>query len=169
MNGNRIAALVLIAAFACKGADGATGPQGAQGAQGIQGSTGTTGPQGPQGPAGPQGTQGIPGQTGSTGPQGPAGPTGPTGPAGPSNFVSFTGTLNAVSLDLLLPVAVTSTNLPIIACWMGLSGIAAWIPVDQTAFDDPSCGLNIRVDGRVQVGLRNWFPGWNYYVVAVWK
>ena len=83
--------------------------------------------------------------------------------------MSFTGTLNATSLDLLLPVAVTSTNLPIIACWMGLSGIAAWIPVDQVNSTDPFCGLNFAAGGRVQVALRNWFIGWNYYVVAIWK
>jgi Collagen triple helix repeat (20 copies) len=163
---NRIAALVLIAGLACKGADGATGPQGSQG---TQGPSGATGPQGPLGPAGPLGPQGPTGTTGATGPQGPAGATGPAGPAGPSNFVSFTGTLNATSLDLLLPAGVTATNLPIVACWIGLSGIAAWLQVDQTVSSDPYCGLNFTTGGRVQVALRNWFVGWNYYVVAVWK
>ena len=154
MNPGRIVALALISALACKGADGAAGPQGPQGTQGTQGPSGGTGPQG---------------QTGPTGPQRPAGSTGPIGPAGPSNFASFTGTLNATSIDLLLPDAVTATNLPIIACWIGLSGIAAWLVVDQTASTDPYCGLNITAGGRVQVALRNWILGWDYYVVAVWK
>ena len=94
---------------------------------------------------------------------------GPVGPAGPSNVATFTGTAVTGSIDLLLPAGVTANNLPVVSCWMGLSGVNAWILADQIFSSDPYCGVNFRADGRVQVALRNWFIGWNYFVVAVWK
>ncbi len=48
-------------------------------------------------------------------------------------------------------------------------GTGSWIPADRWSPTDPFCGVNRRADGVMQVGLRQWFVGWFYYVVAVWK
>jgi hypothetical protein len=135
----------VLSVLACSGADGAIGPQGPQGLQG---------PQGVQGPPGPTGTQG---------------PIGPQGPTGPTNIATFTALTAVESVDLLLPAGVTATNLPLVGCWMSSVANGPWIAADQWASPDPFCAVVVRVDGRVEVRLRQWFPNWYYYVVVVWK
>lgn len=116
---------------------------------------------------------GCKGADGATGPQGPAGATGlqgPQGVAGTSNMVTFTGIMSTASVDLPLPASATANNLPVFTCYIGTATTGPWIVVPFSFVTGaPFCGVGVRADGIVYIGLRQWLLGERYYVTAAWK
>jgi len=113
----------------------------------------------------------LAGCEGPTGPAGPVGPQGPAGPAGPAgqDFTYWSGyaTVNSNGLARVhLPVgAGTSSETPLITCYIGFAGI--WLLLGTDGGTLSTVALYWQTNHWV-AQLVNADPGWTFWVIAAW-
>jgi len=82
----------------------------------------------------------------------------------------FSGQTDISAVDLLLPATATILNLPTFTCYLSMAANGPWIVVPfSTTPGGPMCGVLLRIDGRVEIRLRNWTTPSFYYVTAAWR